>query len=354
MSSEGMEIIPEKYQMRIGIHYTKGYFSERWVRYCDSMGISYKLVNCYDNDIIQQLSDCDALMWHFSHKSAKAGKFAHQLLYSLEASGKKVFPDFNTVWHFDDKVGQKYLLESIGAPMAPSFVFYTKEDALSWAANTNYPKVFKLRTGAGSEHVILVNAWKEAYRLIRKAFGKGFKQYESLNNLKERIRKYRQGKMPLSQVAKGFLRLVHTTEYSRVTGRERGYVYFQEFIPGNDHDIRVVVISDKAFAIKRMVRKGDFRASGSGEILYDRVLVDEEIIRLSFEVAEKLKVQCLAFDYVTSGSNPLIVEISYGFAPEGYDPCPGFWDKNLNWHEGCFDPYGWMVDDLIKSIREKP
>lgn len=323
------------------------------MHYCDSMGIRYKLVNCYDNDIILQLSDCDALMWHFSHKSAKASKFARQLLYSLEASGKIVFPDFNTVWHFDDKVGQKYLLEAIGAPMAPSFVFYEKDDALSWAAQTNYPKVFKLRSGSGSEHVILVKTRQEANRLIRKAFGKGFKQYESLNNLKERIRKYKHGKISLWQVAKGFLRLVHTTEFSRISGREKGYAYFQEFISGNNYDIRVVVISDRAFAIKRMVREGDFRASGSGEIMYDRALIDESTIRLSFEIAGKLKTQCLAFDYVNSGNMPLIVEISYGFAPEGYDPCPGFWDKSLNWHEGHFDPYGWMVDDVIESIRQR-
>ena len=52
-------------------------------------------------------------MWHFNHKSPKASKFARQLLFSVQASGKNVFPDYNTVWHFDDKVGQKYLLEGI-------------------------------------------------------------------------------------------------------------------------------------------------------------------------------------------------------------------------------------------------
>ena len=45
---------------------------------------------------------------------------------------------------------------------------------------------------------------------------------------------------------------------------------------------------------------------------------------------------------------PKIVEISYGFSPEGYDPCPGYWDKNLTWHEGKFNPYGWMVEEVLK------
>jgi len=32
---------------------------------------------------------------------------------------------------------------------------------------------------------------------------------------------------------------------------------------------------------------------------------------------------------------------------EGYDPCEGFWDKDLNWQEGLFNPYGWMVQILM-------
>ena len=335
--------------MKIGIHETKGFFSERWIAYCEANRISYKLVDCYRNDIIMQLSDCDALMWHFNHKSPKASKFAKQLLFSVQASGRKVFPDFNTVWHFDDKVGQKYLLEAIDAPLAPSYVFYSKKTALEWARQACYPKVFKLRNGAGSDNVRLVRFQHEAIHLINQAFGRGFKQYSAWSNLKERYRKYRIGKTSLKDVIKGVVRLVHTTEYSRVTGKERGYAYFQEFIPCNDFDIRIIVIGDKAFAIKRMVRKNDFRASGSGLILYEKENFDEETVGIAFEVSEKLKAQCMTYDFVYNEGKPLIVEISYGFATVGYDACPGYWNKDLSWNEGKFNPFGWMVEDLLKA-----
>lgn len=339
--------------MKIGIHHTKGSFSERWIAYCDSKRIDYTLVDCYKSDIIKQLADSNALMWHFSHKCPKASKFAKQLLLSVEASGKNVFPDSNTVWHFDDKVGQKYLLESIGAPLVTAYVFFSSYEAQAWANNTNYPKVFKLRTGAGSDNVYLVRSKNEACQLIKKAFRRGFKQYEPWGNLDERIRKYKLGKTTLWDVVKGIIRLAHTTDYSRLTGKEVGYTYFQDYIPGNDHDIRVVVIGDKAFAIKRLVRENDFRASGSGNIMYDRNLFDEGIIKLSFEIADKLHSQCVAFDYVHDKGKPLIVEISYGFSPTGYDPCPGYWDKDINWQGGYFNPYGWMIEDLIKRIERK-
>lgn len=334
--------------MKIGIHHTKNSFSDRWIAYCEEKQISYKLVDCYRSDIVEQLSDCAALMWHFNHKDSKDSKFAKQLLFSLQNAGKRVFPDFDTVWHFDDKVGQKYLLESIDAPLAPAHVFYKKPEALRWAAETAYPNVFKLRNGSGSQNVRLVKSERQANKLIRKAFGRGFKQYEGWSNLMERIRKYRHGKTSLWDVTRGVIRLVRPTKYARVTGREVVYIYFQDFIPDNDHDIRVIVVWDKAFALKRLVRENDFRASGSGFIQYEKEHFNDEVIRKSFEVSEKLHSQCMTYDYVSLEGEALMVEISYGFAVEAYDDCEGYWKRDLSWHEGHFNHYGWMVEDIRK------
>lgn len=334
--------------MRIGIHHTKGSFSERWIKYCTSENIDFRLVDCYRSDIITQLSDCDVLMWHFHQNNPKDILFAKQLLYSLEAGGKRVFPDFNTVWHFDDKVGQKYLLESIGAPLVPTWIFYSRESALGWAKTTLFPKVFKLRGGGGSQNVKLVSNRSQACRYIKKAFRRGFPAYDPLGSLKERWRLLLQGRTTVRDIVEGLVRFVVPPPYARLRGSEKGYVYFQEFIHNNNHDIRVIVIGDKAFAIKRMVRRNDFRASGSGDILYEKENFDDDTIKLSFCLAERLRTQCVAFDYLKKDSENLLVEISFGFTQEGYDPCPGYWDKELNWHEGSFDPCGWMID-LVAS-----
>ena len=46
--------------IQIAIHKATGGFTPHWIDYCNSSGISIKLVNAYDNDIISQLEDCDA------------------------------------------------------------------------------------------------------------------------------------------------------------------------------------------------------------------------------------------------------------------------------------------------------
>ena len=334
--------------MKIAIHHTKGSFSDRWIAYCEKQQIPYKIVDCYRTDIIQQLEGCTALMWHYHHASPRAFLFAKQLMYSVAAMGLKIFPDFNTAWHFDDKVGQKYLLEAIGAPLVPSYVFYTKKEALDWIANNHFPKVFKLRGGSSSANVSLAKTREQAAQLVHQAFGKGFKQFNGWLNFKERVRKFKKGQTTFFDVSKGFVRIFHTTDFAKVAGREKGYVYFQDFISNNDSDIRVIVVDEKAFAIKRMVRENDFRASGGGTILYEKELFDIETIRIALDVTRKLNAQCLAFDFVYLDNKPLIVEISYGYANEAYDPVPGYWDKDLNWHEGSLISQNWMVDMMAR------
>ena len=339
--------------MKIAIHHSGVSFSPYWIEYCKENAIDYKVVDCYRSDIIQQLADCDAMMWHHHHMFAKDILFAKQLLYSLEMAGKVVFPDFRTGWHFDDKVGQKYLLESINAPLVSSYVFYSKTAALNWARKTIFPKVFKLRGGSSGANVRLAANYNEAVRLINRAFGRGFSNYNSYGILKDRINHYRKGKESFFGVIKGVGHLFIRTSYSRVAGRERGYAYFQDFIPGNTHDIRITYVAGRIFALRRRVRKGDFRASGGGLQEHDMSRIPIEAVKIGFSVAEQLKLQTAAFDFVISETGPLIVEVSYGF---GYDPQQfdfGYWDRQLKWHEGKFNPYGWMVDLVVNQVAQK-
>lgn len=333
--------------MKIAIHNRKGSFSDRWIDYCEKENIPYKLVNAYDSDIVEQVSDCNAFMWHHHHADYRDCLFAKQLLYSLQKKGLKVFPNIETTWHFDDKVGQKYLFEAINAPLVPSYVFYTKKDAIEWVNKTSFPKVFKLRGGAGSANVKLVKTKMRAKKMIIKSFRHGFNAFDYFGLMNDSINKWIKGKTRFYDVLKYIaLYLFHHCLGVDLLSKQKGYVYFQEFIPNNSFDIRVVVVGDKAFSLKRLVRKNDFRASGGGSIIYDKNQIDERCVKIAFDVNEKIQSQSIAYDFVfDKDNNPLIVEISYGYTASAYDKCEGYWDKDLNWHKGeNFDFCGWMVE----------
>jgi hypothetical protein len=244
-------------------------------------------------------------------------------------------------------------LESINAPLVPSYAFYSKKSATEWADDTHYPKVFKLRRGSSSRNVRLVRSRREAGHLIKQAFGRGFSQYPALFGLADRWRLYRSGHGNLKEVFDGVGRLFYPIPYTRIIGRERGYIYLQDFVPDNTHDIRINYVFNRCFGTRRGVRPGDFRASGSYIIDTDISKIPEKAINIALEVASRLGLQTAAFDFVLRNEEPVIVEVSYGFGYPKDQFEVGYWDADLRYHPGNFNPFGWIVDGVIQAIRDR-
>ncbi|MDD4893800.1 MAG: hypothetical protein PHW54_00600 [Candidatus Omnitrophica bacterium] len=333
----------------IAIHERKGSFSDRWVKVCKDKQLSFRTVNCYNSDIIKTLSNFNVLLWHWSHEEAKNFLIARAIISSVENMGLRVFPNISTCWHYDDKIAQKYLLEAIGAPLVPTYVFYNKEEAFRWISSAAFPKVFKLRRGAGSENVRLVRDYKDAQRLCRIAFRKGFSPVQSLfHDSRVKVKKIRNLKDLFSKVRNIGHAVANTSERKSLMPLEKGYVYFQDYIPNNRFDTRVTIIGNRAFACTRNVRKNDFRASGSGDIVYDINKVNLDCVKIAFDITRDLKTQSLAFDFLSDRLNkPLITEISYCYVSSCIYNCPGYWDPKFNWHERHIWPEDAILEDLI-------
>ena len=207
--------------MKIAIHHRQGSYSDIWIDYCRSNKINYKIVNCFENDIMSQLQDCVALLWHHHEAYWKESQFAKSILFAIEHSGIKVFPNFQTGWHYDDKVAQKYLFEGINAPFVPTYIFYEKKEAISNIDKLSYPKVFKLKGGAGSSNVVLINNKKQAIRYVNKAFGKGFYKFNKLKHVKERFCRVKEGQESAFGLIKRIARVFLSTHSARNLGRDR-------------------------------------------------------------------------------------------------------------------------------------
>lgn len=341
--------------MKIAIHHREGAYSDRWIKFCIEKSINYKIVNCYENDIIEQLKDCDALMWNYTLADYRDMLFAKELLFSLEQSGKVVFPNFMTGWHYNDKLGQKYLFESLGIKIAPAYVFYTRKEALDWASKTVFPKVFKLRGGSSSANVRLAKTRKDAKRFINKAFSRGFSQFYRWGHFRNRIKLYLNGKDTLLGVIKGFLRLFIPTELAKRSGRDKSYVYFQDFIPNDGFDYRIEIVGDFCIAMIRKVRIKDFRASGGHDDHYERELIPKDVIDFAFDVCDKMNSQSCALDIVRNKETQelYLLEDSFWYSLDEEEFSHGYWDRYGNWYNKKFDSRDWMIESIICEIQKK-
>lgn len=336
----------------IAIHAHKGTFSDRWIEFCEKGGVDYKIVDCYKDNILSQLENCTHLLWHWPHHDMKGSLVAKQITFLCEQIGVKVFPSFRTAWHYDDKIAQKYIFEAYDIPHIPTRIFFTQDAAEKFANAAEYPQVFKLSRGAGSMNVQLIRNRREAARVIRRSFSRGWDDRTQARRhaLQNRLSKFRRDRNLGSffRIALGLARYLFPKQDRLESRVEKGYTYFQDFVPNNDHDIRVIVIGEKAFAIKRLVRSGDFRASGSGSIGYDASEIPISCVRLAFETNGKLGANCLAYDFVfMEDGAPRVVEISYAFSQNSYLDCPGYWDQDLVWHEAKCVPERMMLEAFL-------
>jgi len=76
--------------IKLAIHLRQGSFSDRWIQYCSEYGIDYKLVNCFDSNLLAQLKGFSGLLWHWDLNEPAALLVARQIVASVEMMGIKV------------------------------------------------------------------------------------------------------------------------------------------------------------------------------------------------------------------------------------------------------------------------
>ncbi len=336
--------------------YADGASSPRWAALLAERGCEVRWVDVYRRDIVSQLAGCDGFMWRFGQLHGM-WQIARRLLPVLERElGMVVYPSQNACWYFDDKITQIYLYDALQIPMPRTWVWFDHERARAWAADAEYPLVFKLWEGAGSENVRLVSSARDALAWIDLMFADG--AYHLPATPRRRASLVQRSKAAVKAFLKGTL---HSAPRSRWE-LHKNYALFQEFLPDNPYDTRVTVLGRRAFGFRRWNRDDDFRASGSGKLDWDPNGVDPRLVRLAFETAYKLGAESCAIDFLWDrAGNPVIAEVCYTYASWAIRDCPGHWVLRgdepalspISWQDGQMWPEEAQVADFITAIETR-
>jgi hypothetical protein len=137
-----------------------------------------------------------------------------------------------------------------------------------------------------------------------------------------------------------------------------GYFYAQEFLPSNEFEISVIVVGNRAFAVRRFLQPGDFRTRGSsGRMDWDPEPIGEGAIRLAFHTARKLGAQTVALDVLHRDREPVVMELTANYASWVVRKCPGHWvlhgepwSGSLEWAEGCTRAADAILEDFLDEM----
>jgi len=304
------------------------------------------VINLDRHDWIEAIETFDAVIWLGSHTSPRYAAFYSEKIYFIETFlGKKVIPNFATSWHYESKVAQSYLFKHIKARIPRTMVSFDYEDSLEQLSQAKLPLVFKRSEGAASRYVRLVKDLQTGRKLIQQIFN----QY-----LWDKARMQTKSRTALSS-----LNLYRPWFLAHLIAKIRqeegfGVVYWQDFIPGNDADLKVEVIGDRyAYAFWRHNRDNDFRASGSGKIDYESNVPEDVLLHL-FHLNREMGFDSMGYDILFDGSQFLISEMSFSYDDNVPYQGKGYYElddnEKLTFNNGHFWPQELWIDWLLRKV----
>jgi glutathione synthase/RimK-type ligase-like ATP-grasp enzyme len=305
--------------------------------------LTFDTIDFSAHDWQEAARGADAIVWKPEFLGTEAVTQIRAQLTVLESClGKLVVPNARTIWHFENKIAQSYLFECYGIPTPATFSSFDYRDALSALDHVRWPLVFKEPYGASGANVKLVRGNREARRLITRRFD------EQIWN-EERARSGTAVRFLLANASKSWFRSVARRKIARgpLGCESRPVIYWQEFVPNNDADLRITAIGDRiAFGFWRQNRPDDFRASGSGRIDYARP-IPPDLVLYCMRLNERLGFDSMAYDIVFGEQGFVILEMSYGYMDKAVYDAPGRFergeDDTLRFVEGhCWPQTAWI------------
>jgi len=343
--------------MLVGIHkdqYGKFCpFLQKYEEILDYNNIEHIRLDASDEDFWEKVKKLDLFIFRWTHIDDH-----HQMAKTIipiveKQMGIKCFPNLATSWHYDDKIREYYLLKQAGFPVIDSYIFWDKNKALKWAENADYPVVFKLKGGASSQNVLLIKKKSIAKKLIKKMFCSGINPNKFSFSGSTKHKDFNLYKT-IHHWGGNVLRKYRGEDISPFWQKHKNYVLFQKFLPNNKYDTRITVIGNRALAFRRFNRKNDFRSSGSGKINYNLDNIDLNFVKIAFQISKKLGFQSMSYDFLyNEDGKPEFSEISYTYQDVAVRNCPGYWDSNLNWHEGHYWPQYFQLMDALEMPELK-
>lgn len=213
-----------------------------------------------------------------SHQQLKYKKYIEDILYLLNENNTLI-PGYSSVLGHENKGFQELQRKNLKLDTLKSYIISDTRELEK--INITYPIVIKRPNSCSSAGVYLAHNKKELYNIINKKF------------LKKDCDFY---KLKVKKILKSFLKK-STLNWTSSKIQDYRYDRFilQQFIPGLDGDYKILVYGNKYYGLKRGVKKGDFKASGSGIHDYEQD-IPEEVLNFAKSCFEKLDIPFAGFD----------------------------------------------------------
>ncbi len=267
----------------IAIAKDKNRFWQVYQNILQRYGLQTVLLDVYLKDERDRLLEepFDAFIWRARHTPISRN-LARRLLYLTDVELKiPTFPSWRAFWHYDDKIAQYFVFKKLNIRVPQTYLFFNKKEAFEFCDRASYPLIYKSASGASSSNVgLLKNKWQAKFYVWR-AFERGIKTYFRADLQKD-------------------------------------YVMFQEFLPNNEGDYRLVCLGNTISGFFRYNREKTPLASGSGKFDCKELPVD--LLDYVYEIHKRSGYFVMSYDLIKNQKDEWVVtEMSVIYGGLDYD-----------------------------------
>ena len=274
---EEVSTYPGKVDVTLGILKEFTRIHSFYIGACRELGVPYKVIGISGPDWLKQVreSGCEAFLVRPSGQiTVWKQMFDERLKIIAHDLDKTIFPSYDAIWFYESKRRMHYWLQAHDVPHPRTWVFYDRQEALTFADATPLPIVFKTDFGSGSLGVQILTERGKLNRLVNRCFRKGI---------------VKSGGDPRD--------------------RQWGSVLFQEFL-SNVREWRMIRVGESYMGFQKL-RRGQFH-SGSQRFQYQRP--PDRLLNWVRETTDKGDFRSMALDvFVTAEGDYLANELQTTF-----------------------------------------
>ncbi len=239
----------------------------------------------------------DKLIFYAFSQKENYRQYIMDVIFHL-SKHNKIIPSYDLLKCHENKGYQELFKREIGLHSldAGYYTSYREVDV----DNLEFPVVLKTIKGTNGNGVFLLKGKADFFRVVRK-LSHPFGLLTQLDLLRRKyFRKKKFSEYPDFSDRRDYYEY---REYLRV---EEDFV-LQQFVPNLDFDYRVLVACGRYYVMKRSVKNGDFRASGSKLFHFSRV-PNQDLLNYARSVYEKFDTPFLSLDVMFDGKNYFLGE----------------------------------------------
>ncbi|MFO8066932.1 MAG: hypothetical protein R6U11_05050 [Bacteroidales bacterium] len=230
------------------------------------------------------------IFYSFSQKNYYR-QYINDIIYHLSKSNR-IIPSYDLLKCHENKGYQEIFKREIGLNSLNA-MYFTSLDEVDFSS-LSYPVVLKTTEGTNSKGVFLIKQESDFNKIKHKleskiSFGKKLDLFRRKYFRKKKFEEY-----PEFSDRQDYI------EYKEYIRQEKNFI-IQDFVAGLDFDYRVLIAHNRYYVMRRDVKKGDFRASGSKLFKFSKNF-DKELLNYSKSVYEKFDIPFLSIDVLYNGS----------------------------------------------------